>query len=209
MMQIKALPIAEMDLSKITGGAAFGMRLHPVFKTKQQHDGIDYAAPAGTPVYAASDGKVVVSKMQDNKKGYGNYVVIDHKTHYSLYAHLRSRSVKVGQVVKAGQPIGVVGSTGDSTGPHLHFGICKTFLVPNKNWIDPLPKLKIFVNSKEEKVDKQQITVEMNGKETPLETILYEGFNYVKLRDLAEAQHDDKLTVDWDEKRKKVIINSK
>lgn len=207
-MEIKTLPIKGMDLSRITGAAAYGMRLHPVLKVQKMYDGIDYAASSSTPVYAVGDGTVVVSKMQDNKKGYGNYVVIDHKGSYSLYAHLLARSVKVGQAVKAGQLIGTVGSTGDSTGPHLHLGISKGLL---SRWEDPLPLLKVFVAGGREakKAETQKITVEMNGKETLLTSIVHEGFNWVKLRDLAEAQTDDNLTVDWDQARGKVIIKSK
>ncbi len=152
-MEIKALPIRGMDLSRITGGALFGMRLHPVLKVHRMHDGIDYAAPAGTPIYAVGDGQVAVSKMQDNRRGYGNYIVISHNGHYTLYAHLLARSVRAGQTVKAGQQIGTVGSTGDSTGPHLHFGVCRSFPAANKGWIDPLSLLRAFVAGEQEERD--------------------------------------------------------
>lgn len=94
-------------------------RLHPVFKTRRPHNGTDYAAPTGTPVYAAGDGRVI-------KAGYskpnGNYVFIQHGESYTTrYLHLSKRLVKTGQRVKQRQVIGKVGATGYATGPHLHY----------------------------------------------------------------------------------------
>lgn len=94
-------------------------RLHPVFKTRRPHNGTDYAAPRGTPVYAAGDGRVV-------KAGYskpnGNYVFIQHGQRYmTRYLHLHKRNVRTGQRVKQRQVIGTVGATGYATGPHLHY----------------------------------------------------------------------------------------
>ncbi len=119
----------------------FGMRRHPVYGDMRLHEGVDFRAATGTSIYAAADGKVSVSKMQGNKKGYGEYIVIEHDGFQTLYAHLSIRSVKVNQTVKAGQVIGKVGSTGDSTGPHLHFGMCKNFSATNRGWVDPAPYL--------------------------------------------------------------------
>jgi murein DD-endopeptidase MepM/ murein hydrolase activator NlpD len=94
-------------------------RIHPLFKTGRPHLGIDYAAPTGTPVYAAGDGRVVESGSNDSM---GNYVVIQHDGTYSTkYLHLKKRSVKVGDRVTQHQVIGAVGSTGWATGPHLHY----------------------------------------------------------------------------------------
>lgn len=94
-------------------------RIHPRFNTSRPHRGIDYAAPTGTPVYAAGDGRVVES---DSNGSMGNYVVIQHDGTYSTkYLHLKKRSVKVGDRVNQHQVIGTVGSTGWSTGPHLHY----------------------------------------------------------------------------------------
>jgi murein DD-endopeptidase MepM/ murein hydrolase activator NlpD len=85
------------------------------------HTGVDFAAPSGTPVKAAAAGLVVVAQ---NAGSYGNHVVIKHSDgKYTLYAHFSARSVNVGDSVKAGQQIGAVGSTGNSTGPHLHFEV--------------------------------------------------------------------------------------
>ena len=94
-------------------------RLHPIFKTRRPHNGTDYAAPRGTPVYAVGDGKVIKAGYS---KANGNYVFIQHGGSYvTRYLHLHKRSVKSGQRVKQRQVIGTVGSTGYATGPHLHY----------------------------------------------------------------------------------------
>ena len=100
----------------------FGMRLHPVLKYNRMHNGIDMAAPQGTPIYATRDGKV--TKVAYQAGGAGNYVSINHLDGFSsIYMHMTHYVVKKDQTVSAGQIIGYVGSTGISTGPHLHFGI--------------------------------------------------------------------------------------
>jgi murein DD-endopeptidase MepM/ murein hydrolase activator NlpD len=99
----------------------FGMRLHPILKTYKMHTGIDYAAPNGTPIYAMSDGKVILSKYSSS---YGNYVIIDHGDGVStLYSHNSSNLVSVGETVKAGQTVAKMGETGYATGPHVHFEV--------------------------------------------------------------------------------------
>ncbi|QGU96871.1 peptidoglycan DD-metalloendopeptidase family protein [Clostridium bovifaecis] len=99
----------------------FGMRFHPILKTYKMHTGIDYAAPNGTPIYAMSDGKVIVSRYSNS---YGNYVVIDHGDGIStLYSHNSSNLVSVGESVKAGQAVAEMGETGYATGPHVHFEV--------------------------------------------------------------------------------------
>ena len=143
---LKNKPIKDMDLSKITGSRCFGMRIHPVYKIKAMHYGVDDPEASGTPIYAVEDGTVKVSKLQNDGKGAGEYIVIDHSGWYSYYAHQSKRVAKAGEKVKKGQLIGYVGSTGDSTGPHLHFGICTSFVAASINksaWIDPLPYLKV------------------------------------------------------------------
>lgn len=114
----------------------FGERLHPVFLTKKMHKGVDFVAEVGTPIYATSDGKIV--KAEESPKGYGNHVLIQHDEHYStMYAHMSEIKVVLGQEVKKGDIIGLVGNTGASTKPHLHYEVQK-----NGKAIDPSPFLK-------------------------------------------------------------------
>ena len=98
----------------------FGTRRHPVLGTSRMHKGVDYAASTGTPIMAAGDARVVSAGWQG---GYGNAVVLDHGRGYTtLYGHMsRTAKLKRGQSIKQGQVIGYVGSTGMSTGPHLHY----------------------------------------------------------------------------------------
>jgi murein DD-endopeptidase MepM/ murein hydrolase activator NlpD len=103
--------------------SVYGMRLHPIDHAERLHSGMDIAAPDGTPIQAAAAGQVVFSGTQ---AGYGNVVVIQHKEGYStLYAYNTDNLVSVGTPVRQGQPIATVGSTGQSTGPHLHFEVRK------------------------------------------------------------------------------------
>ena len=114
----KAFLKAPLDFTRVSSNFNPN-RLHPIYKTKRPHRGTDYAAPTGTPVYAAGDGRVV-------EAGYtrpnGNYVFIQHgETYKTHYLHLHKRRVKKGARVKQGDIIGTVGSTGSATGPHLHY----------------------------------------------------------------------------------------
>ncbi len=109
----------------------FGVRIHPIYGTRRMHNGIDITSPTGTPIVAAKSGTVVLARYFG---GYGNAVVISHGNGLStMYAHASSLNVSAGQSVKAGQVIARVGSTGWSTGPHLHFGV-KT----GGGWVNPL-----------------------------------------------------------------------
>ena len=102
----------------------YGYRVHPVYGTWKFHSGVDLAGPQGTPIVATRDGTVTMAKVGYNG-GNGNYVTINHGDGFSSsYLHmLENLQVSVGQKVKAGQIIGYMGSTGISTGPHLHFTI--------------------------------------------------------------------------------------
>ncbi|HEX2951168.1 MAG TPA: peptidoglycan DD-metalloendopeptidase family protein [Armatimonadota bacterium] len=101
--------------------STFGYRIHPITHTRRMHTGLDIAAPIGTPVFSAGGGEVIFA---GRRGGYGNAVIIDHghgKT--TLYGHMSAIMVRVGQVVSRRQQIGRVGSTGFSTGPHLHYEV--------------------------------------------------------------------------------------
>ncbi len=114
---------------RITSG--FGMRYHPILRKTKLHTGVDIAAPSGTPIRAAAAGTVIIAGWMD---AYGYTVAIDHGGGVStLYAHCSSVSVRVGQEVSQGQVIGRVGSTGWSTGPHLHWEVRR-----NGQPVDPL-----------------------------------------------------------------------
>ena len=119
----QARPTDGMFLLPVEGErtSGFGMRMHPIDHEERLHNGMDIAAPAGTPIQAAAAGQVVFSGTQ---AGYGNVVVIQHAEGYTtLYAHNQENLVSVGTPVSQGQPIATVGSTGRSTGPHLHFEV--------------------------------------------------------------------------------------
>ncbi len=120
--------------ARITSSFSY-RRWHPILHRYRPHHGTDFGARRGTPLLAVNDGIVSFSGRM---RGYGNVVKIKHKGGYeSLYAHQSRRRVKRGQKVKKGQIIGYVGSTGRSTGPHLHFGLMK-----NGRWIDPMKVLR-------------------------------------------------------------------
>jgi len=108
---------SPMEFSRMTSG--FAMRMHPILNSWRRHNGVDYAAPKGTPVRSVGDGIVEFAGWQN---GYGNVIEIRHANEQTtLYAHLSRLEVKKGQRVEQGQHIGAVGATGWATGPHLHF----------------------------------------------------------------------------------------
>ena len=101
----------------------YGLRMHPILRVEQYHNGVDFAAPAGTPIFAAYSGNVVAASYSDTM---GNYVMIDHGDNlYTIYMHASALYVSKGDVVAAGETIAAVGTTGRSTGNHLHFGVRK------------------------------------------------------------------------------------
>lgn len=102
--------------------SGFGYRIHPIYKVRKMHAGIDFTAPRGTPIQATGNG--TVKRVEKRSTGYGYNVVIDHGFGYqTLYAHMSRIDVKVGEKVKRGQQIGAVGSTGTSTAPHCHYEV--------------------------------------------------------------------------------------
>ncbi len=103
-------------------GSAYGWRIHPIWGDMRFHAGEDIGAPSGTPILAADSG--IATVIPDNGNGYGNYVIINHGGgRTTLYAHMSGFAVSNGASVTQGQTIGYVGSTGNSTGPHLHFEV--------------------------------------------------------------------------------------
>ncbi|MBP3205286.1 MAG: peptidoglycan DD-metalloendopeptidase family protein [Lachnospiraceae bacterium] len=113
----------------------YGMRIHPTLKVEQFHNGVDFAAPKGTAIYAAYDGKVIAATYSSTM---GNYVMIDHGDElYTIYMHASALYVKSGDVVSRGETIAAVGSTGRSTGNHLHFSVRK-----NGSYVSPWNYLK-------------------------------------------------------------------
>jgi murein DD-endopeptidase MepM/ murein hydrolase activator NlpD len=123
-------PISNKQLIALASG--FGLRIHPVYKVKKMHSGIDFAASIGTPIYATADGKVAVVDVKFS--GYGKVVEVDHGFGYrTRYAHMHDFAVRLGQSVKRGDLIGYVGNTGLSTAPHLHYEV-----LINGTQVDPV-----------------------------------------------------------------------
>jgi hypothetical protein len=123
-------PISNKDLTRTSSG--FGVRIHPIYKTKKFHYGMDFAAPVGTPIYATADGVVV--RADPKYLSYGKYIKINHGYGYqTAYGHLEGIGVKKNQKVVRGQIIGVVGNSGISTGPHLHYEV-----IHEGKFVDPI-----------------------------------------------------------------------
>ncbi len=112
-------PVLNKDLTRVASG--YGWRIHPIYHTRKFHQGMDFTAPVGTDVFATGNAKVIFVGW---KQGYGNTVILDHDFGYeTLYGHLYKSLVRVGQRVKRGDIIALVGNTGMSTGPHLHYEV--------------------------------------------------------------------------------------
>lgn len=115
-------PVANKTLERI--GSGFGYRTDPFYRTQRFHAGIDFTAPRGVEVYATADG--TVEEVTTEIWGYGQHIIINHGNGFrTLYGHLSKFKVKRGQKVTRGQLIGLIGSTGKSTGPHLHYEVHK------------------------------------------------------------------------------------
>ncbi len=115
-------PVSNKDLKQTASG--WGFRIHPIYKIRKFHYGMDFTAPTGTEIYSTGDG--VVDEVTSEHSGYGNLVSVNHGFGYkTVYAHLSRFNVRPGQKVKRGEVIGFVGSTGTSTAPHLHYEVHK------------------------------------------------------------------------------------
>ena len=113
--------VMPINIKDFTMSSGYGVRRDPVYGSTKFHAGLDFASKTGTPVFATADGTVTVA---DRQSGYGNCIDIDHGYNYlTRYAHLSRIIVRSGQNVKRGELIGYVGSTGKSTGPHLHYEV--------------------------------------------------------------------------------------
>ena len=184
------------------GGSKFGMplrhiritssfsyrRWHPILHRYRPHHGTDFGARRGTPLLAVNDGRVSYAGWM---RGYGKVVKIRHAGGYeSLYAHQSRIRVRLGQYVKKGQVIGYVGSTGRSTGPHLHFGLMK-----NGRWIDPMKVLRR--KSVGEKTVLKKFTKYENVKRTKYKTVVIK--NAKKNREkLLAFLHSNTPSYVWD-----------
>ena len=116
------MPLNNKNLKHLPSG--YGWRTHPIYKTQEFHPGMDFTAEQGTPIYATGDGVVEIADA--NAQGYGNHVVINHGFGYqTLYGHMSRMATTPGKKVKRGDLIGYVGSTGLSTGPHVHYEVIK------------------------------------------------------------------------------------
>jgi murein DD-endopeptidase MepM/ murein hydrolase activator NlpD len=115
------MPVSNKDLRRTASG--WGMRMHPIYKILRFHYGMDFTASIGTAVFATGNGIV---KSAEREVGYGNTITLDHGFGYeTYYAHLSKIKVKSGQKVKRGDVIGLVGNSGTSTAPHLHYEVSK------------------------------------------------------------------------------------
>lgn len=113
-------PVANKNLKRMASG--YGMRMHPIYKRRKMHTGMDFSAERGTEIYATGNGKV--KHVERSRRGYGNHVIIDHGYGYeTLYAHMSNFNVRRGEEVRRGQVIGYVGNTGTSVAPHLHYEV--------------------------------------------------------------------------------------
>lgn len=112
-------PVLNKDLARMASG--FGWRIDPIYHTQRFHEGMDFVAPTGTEIFATGDGTISRAGWE---QGYGNCVKINHGFGYeTLYAHMSKIKVRIGQRVKRGDVIGLVGNTGKSTAPHLHYEV--------------------------------------------------------------------------------------
>ena len=140
--------------------SSFGMRKHPILGYNKMHRGTDFAAPTGTPIMASGSGKITRARWCG---GGGNCVKIKHNSTYeTIYAHMKSfaRGIKEGKRVKQGQIIGYVGSTGLSTGPHLHYEVIVNGQKVNSQKLK-LPSGKILIGKEREEFELARIKIDL------------------------------------------------
>lgn len=131
-------PLRAEDLRHIPVSSSYGTRLHPILNEYKHHSGVDLPGTEGEKVYASADGVVVAASRE---RLIGNYVKLEHAFGFTtVYGHLNSFCVSIGDTIHIGRIIGFVGSTGRSTGPHLHYGITKNNLQQ-----DPLPYCYLYM----------------------------------------------------------------
>lgn len=161
MIKLTHMPINGLERSKVT--SLFGQRTHPITKKADFHNGIDIVYPQGTKLHAVAKGKVLISQFHT---ALGWYLVIDHGGFLTVYAHMSKKGAAVGAEVNGGDTVGYLGTTGASTGPHLHFeirdgkyGSNDTFwnrgatgLGKYPNAIDPLPILMRSIKTEVEQL---------------------------------------------------------
>ncbi|MBX7490897.1 peptidoglycan DD-metalloendopeptidase family protein [Helicobacter turcicus] len=187
----KYLLTVPLQYKRISSHFSMG-RKHPILGYKRPHLGTDYAAPRHTPIRAAGNGRVLFA---GTKGGYGKTVIIQHDNGYrTLYAHMHKieRKIRTGTQVKQGRKIGTVGSTGLSTGPHLHFGLYK-----NGNAVNPIKHLKV-AQSKLQGKEKESFLISAKNYKEALNTALREDrlqnipFKRVKNDYIVYLSKDDK-----------------
>lgn len=147
------MPLNNKNLKHAPSG--YGWRTHPVYKTQEFHPGMDFTAEQGTPIYATGDG--IIERADNTAQGYGNHVVINHGYGYqTLYGHMSRIATAAGKKVKRGDLIGYVGSTGLSTGPHVHYEVIK-----NGEKVNPI---NFYYNDLSP--EEYQIMLELSSKST-------------------------------------------
>ena len=155
---IKTLMKTPINGARLSSG--FGLRRHPILGFNKLHQGTDFAAPTGTPIMASGDGVIV---MAQRNKGYGNYILIRHNSTYeTAYAHLSkfAKNIQSGVRVVQGQIIGYVGSTGLSTGPHLHYEIMQNKIKINSQQLK-LPTERVLDNEARNKFEVERIKIDI------------------------------------------------
>jgi len=189
---LNCLPLADMNPYAIAGRSLYGMRINPATGAYKMHEGVDDPEAVKTPIIVVAPcQKVLISRMQTNRKGYGNYIVLRHNGFDTIYPHQSKRILRVGDSAPVGSVLGLIGSTGDSTGPHLHFGMCENFMADTdeaRGWMDPLPFLKTLYDKLHPAV--KLLPIKLNGVIVRFSAVSKNGLNYIKLRDLASAMPD-------------------